>query len=144
MIFCGATLTDSFPDVGMVMMFSSKNWTERSLKMSRILLECSTVAEIPSFFHPLAVLVIRFYRHFPSFLFVLNGSLSYGSMAEEYIVVLGVAATGTVELAMAVIINMVTAVTNFLRTSESVSGAAVYLLLSFLCLRILIAIDCLR
>ena len=64
------------------------------------------------------------HQYFPSFVFVLNYLLLYGSMAEEYVMILGVTATGTVALAMAVVIVLVAAVTRILRTSEVMDGAA--------------------
>ena len=50
---------------------------------------------------------------------------------DEYVMVLGVAETVTIALAMAVIIVLVTAVTRLLRTSEVMDGASASSLPSF-------------
>ena len=114
---CGVAWTAPVPEVRIFMILSIPNWTDRSLNRYRILSACSTVAGIPSFFHPSAVLVVRCHRYFHYFVFVLNDSSSYGSRAEEYLIVLGVTGTGTVVLAIAFFLAWVTAVTKLLRTS---------------------------
>ena len=61
-------------------------------------------------------------------------------MTEEYVVVLGVAATRTIVLEMVVVIAVVMAMTRIPRTSESMDGFAASSFPSFLCLGDLVAI----
>ena len=82
-MFRGLIWTNPVPDVEMFMIFSIPDCTERSLNRSRIVSACSAVAKMPSFYHPLEVLVVRSYRYLPFFVFVSNEFLSYGSMVEE-------------------------------------------------------------
>ena len=103
------------------MMLYSPNQMEQSLNSSNILFPCSKLAEIPSFFYPSAVLVMRCHQYLQSFVFVLNYYLSSRSMAEEYVMVLGVVETGTIVLVMTVVIDLITAMMRLLRTTEAMN-----------------------